>query len=62
MAQLGKTYEPVCSEGGKENLNQPYVWLGLEDPTGSGRWRLRSQSGEGETVQFTNWDENEGSE
>ena len=37
MAELGKTYESVCSEDGKSNQAQPYMWLGIEDDDGSGR-------------------------
>ena len=59
MAFTGKQYEPVCSEDGKENLNQPYIWLGIEDPEGSGRWRNRYTH---EQLSYAFWDENEGEE
>lgn len=59
MATLGKTFEPVCSQEGKDNVNQPYMWLGIEDPQGSGIWRARINQ---EILGYTNWDKNEGSE
>ncbi len=59
MAELGKTYEFVCSEDGKENLNQPYMWLGVEDAEGDGIWK---RSGDGRVIAYANWDDNEGSE
>ncbi len=84
MAQLGKTYEPVCSEDGKENLNQvrrtinfsscktfsimgknivgkqPYMWLGVEDPSGSGVWRRRKTRRLGEEEEEEEDDEEGG--
>ncbi len=70
MSELGKTYESVCSEDGKENLNQPYMWLGVSDLGGEGVWRRRIGSGEdgeeggeeGEEIRYENWDDNEGRE
>ena len=65
MARLGKKYESVCSEDGKENLNQPYIWLGIQDKEGNGTWTGREpnpRTGALEPVRFQNWDENEGSE
>lgn len=59
MATLGKHYEPVCSEDGKENLNQPYMWLGIHDPEGSGIWKDRYTNTQ---IAWDNWDENEGQE
>lgn len=59
MASLGKTYEAVCSEAGKQNLNQPYMWLGIADPEGSGRWNDRRT---GLPIAFSNWDDDEGNE
>ena len=63
MARLGKRFESVCSEDGKENLNQPYLWLGVEDPDGSGDWRARVHGAPNATeIAFANWDDDEGSE
>ena len=64
MARLGKKYEPVCSEDGKENLNQPYIWLGIQDPEGNGHWteRRTAAAPAPKRVHFQNWDDNEGSE
>ncbi len=59
MAELGKTYEAVCSEDGKENLNQPYMWLGLDADSESGRWMDRRT---GLHIRWQHWDEDEGSE
>ena len=61
MADLGKTYESVCSEEGKENVVQPYMWLGIEDSGGSGRWR-NAETGEAIAATFEHWDEDEGRE
>ena len=65
MARLGKRYESVCSEDGKENLNQPYIWLGIQDPDGDGNWTERNldpRTGVWKPVHYQNWDDNEGSE
>ncbi len=59
MAELGKSYEPVCFEDGKENLNQPYMWLGIGDEAGEGVWRDRDT---GAAIEYSNWDDDEGSE
>ena len=59
MADLGRTYESVCSEEGKENVVQPYMWLGIEDRVGNGTW-MNERTAEGIAWDF--WDEDEGSE
>ena len=59
MASLGKRYESVCFEAGKENVNQPYMWLGIEDGSGRGHWR---EILSGKSLNYLNWDEDEGSE
>ena len=61
MADLGLTYEPVCMEEGKDNVVQPYMWLGIEDPSGSGDWTERG-TGVPVARHFQNWDKNEGDE
>ena len=61
MADLGKTYESVCSEEGKENVVQPYMWLGIEDSNGSGKWR-NVETGEEIAATFEHWDDDEGRE
>jgi hypothetical protein len=59
MSELGKTFESVCSEDGKENLNQPYMWLGIENEAGDGVWKNRLG---GNRVKYQNWDDDEGDE
>ena len=59
MADLGRTYESVCSEEGKENVVQPYMWLGIEDRVGNGTWMNERT---GEEIAWHLWDEDEGSE
>ena len=59
MADLGRTYESVCSEEGKENVVQPYMWLGIEDRVGNGTWMNERT---GEEIGWDFWDEDEGSE
>ena len=54
MADLGRTYEAVCSEEGKENVVQPYMWLGIEDRTGNGSWR---NARTGKEIAWDLWDE-----
>ena len=61
MADLGKTYEFVCSEEGKENVVQPYMWLGIEDIRGNGTWR-NAETGDEIAATFAHWDDDEGSE
>ena len=61
MADLGKTYECVCSEEGKANVVQPYMWLGIEDSKGSGQW-VNEESGEAIEGTFEHWDDDEGRE
>ena len=59
MASLAKRYEQVCSEAGKENVNQPYVWLGIQDIGGHGQWQEKRSH---KRLVYQNWDEDEGSE
>ncbi len=46
-------------QDGKENLVQPYMWLGIEDREGSGVWRSRRTR---RPIEYSHWDEDEGSE
>jgi len=39
VANLAKKYRDVCMQEGKQNLAQPYIWLGIQDDEGKGTWR-----------------------
>ena len=53
MAELGKKYETVCSTEGRQNIVQPYMWLGIADPEGKGQWRNMYNN---VSIEFAPWD------
>ena len=53
MAELSTQYEKVCSTEGRQNIVQPYMWLGIEDPEGKGQWRDMYNKN---PIEFAPWD------